>query len=155
MSDRLSALSCLVNSDTEKGKSYNNEALDDFLSDTHILICTLPLTSATENILNRRLFEKLPQGAYLINVARGEHLIEEDLLDMLASGHLSGACLDVFREEPLPVNHPFWGQTEIVITPHIASLTNPKAVVPQIVENYYRMKSGTRLLHLVDRKRGY
>lgn len=134
---------------------FGDAALDDFLSETHVLICTLPLTPATENIMDRRLFEKLPQGAYVINVARGEHLVEEDLKTMLESGHLSGACLDVFREEPLPADHPFWEQTEIVITPHIASLTNPKAVVPQIVENYFRMKSGRPLLHLVDRDRGY
>jgi glyoxylate/hydroxypyruvate reductase A len=118
------------------------DALEDFLSQTNILICLLPLTAATEGILNRHLFEKLPTGAYLINVGRGQHLEEADLLDALESGHLSGACLDVFKVEPLPEDHPF-------------CLTDPNAVMPQILENYHRMKSGQPLLHVVDVERGY
>ena len=87
---------------------YGKEQLDDFLKNSDILVCLLPLTSETENILNKELFQKLPKDAYLINVARGNHLVEEDLLEMLDNGHLSGASLDVFREEPLPKEHPFW-----------------------------------------------
>jgi glyoxylate/hydroxypyruvate reductase A len=132
-----------------------SDALGDFLSRTHILICLLPLTAATEGILNRHLFEKLPEGAYLINVARGRHLEEADLLDALESGRLSGACLDVFKVEPLPEDHPFWDNPNIIITPHISSLTDPQAVMPQIFENYQRMKSGKSLLHVVDVERGY
>lgn len=132
-----------------------NDALEDFLSQTDILICLLPLTAATEGILNRHVFDKLPKGAYLINVARGRHLKEADLLDVLESGQLSGACLDVFRVEPLPEDHPFWNHPDIIITPHISSLTDPKAVMPQIYENYHRMKSGEPLLHVVDVKQGY
>jgi glyoxylate/hydroxypyruvate reductase A len=113
------------------------------------------LTAATEGILNRHLFDKLPAGAYIINVARGRHLVEADLLDALESGHLSGACLDVFKVEPLPEDHPFWNIPNIIITPHISSLTDPKAVMPQILENYHRMKSGEPLLHVVDVNRGY
>jgi glyoxylate/hydroxypyruvate reductase A len=132
-----------------------DDSLEDFLSQTNVLICLLPLTTATEGILNRRLFEKLPAGAYLINVARGRHLEEADLLDALESGQLSGACLDVFQAEPLPEDHPFWNNPNIMITPHISSLTDPKAVMPQILDNYHRMKSGQPLLHVVDAARGY
>ena len=126
-----------------------------FLSRLRVLICLLPLTEKTRGILNRQTFKLLPDGVYLINSARGEHLVEEDLLTALDSGKLSGACLDVFRTEPLPPEHPFWGRPEITITPHISSLTNPKAVCPGIVDNYRRMQSGLPLRHLVDRKRGY
>jgi glyoxylate/hydroxypyruvate reductase A len=132
-----------------------DEDLDDFLSRSNILICTLPLTPDTEGILSRNTFEKLPAEAYVINVARGKHLIEEDLLDALESGHLSGACLDVFNVEPLPEDHPFWTSSKIIITPHISSITDPKAVMPQIMENYHRIKSGKQLMHVVDISRGY
>ena len=98
---------------------------------------------------------KLPAGAYVINVARGAHLIENDLLDALDSGQLSGACLDVFEAEPLPQDHPFWDHPKIIVTPHISSITDPKAVMPQILENYHRMKAGKSLKNVVDRKRGY
>ena len=132
-----------------------DETLTDFLSQTNILICLLPLTPATKNILNRNTFNALQPGAYIINVARGEHLVESDLLDALESGQLSGACLDVFRTEPLPEDHPFWRHPKIIVTPHISSLTNPGAVAPQIIENYRRVKSGISLLNVVDVKRGY
>ena len=132
-----------------------DEALDEFLGISTILICTLPLTSATTGILNRNTFGKLPAGAYVINVARGQHLIEEDLLAALDSGHLSGACLDVFQVEPLPEAHPFWNHANIIITPHISSITDPKAVMPQILENYHRMESGQPLVHVVDKDKGY
>jgi glyoxylate/hydroxypyruvate reductase A len=130
-------------------------ALGDFLAQADILICLLPLTPATEGILNRRTFSALPAGAYLINVARGEHLVEEDLLAALDSGHLAGACLDVFRQEPLPASHPFWGHPRVTVTPHIASLTYPEDVAPQIVANYHRVRAGQAPLYAVDRSRGY
>jgi glyoxylate/hydroxypyruvate reductase A len=91
----------------------------------------------------------------LINVARGEHLVEQDLLDALKTGRISGACLDVFQVEPLPKGHPFWNHPKIIITPHISSLTYPKAVAPQIIENYRRIKSGKPLFNRVDIERGY
>jgi glyoxylate/hydroxypyruvate reductase A len=126
-----------------------------FLAESRILINMLPLTPATENILNRDTFGHLPRGAYLINVARGQHLVEADLLAAIASGQLSGACLDVFRTEPLPEKHPFWQHPDITVTPHIASLTNPAAVIPQIMENYRRVKAGQAVLNRVDCNRGY
>jgi glyoxylate/hydroxypyruvate reductase A len=137
------------------GGFAGGEGLDEFLARSDILICLLPLTPATEGILNRRTFSKLPSGAYLINAARGEHLVEEDLLAALAGGHIAGACLDVFRQEPLPESHPFWSHPRVTVTPHIASLTHPKAVAPQIIENYRRVRSGQPPLHVVDVRRGY
>ncbi|MBW2200283.1 MAG: glyoxylate/hydroxypyruvate reductase A [Deltaproteobacteria bacterium] len=132
-----------------------DDQLNEFLAHTRILICLLPLTPGTKDILNRDLFDKLQPGAYVINVARGEHLVEQDLLYALETGQLSGACLDVFRTEPLPKDHPFWRHPKIVVTPHISSLTIPAAVVPQIIENYHRALSGNPLLNEVDIRRGY
>jgi glyoxylate/hydroxypyruvate reductase A len=126
-----------------------------FLSRSQILICLLPLTASTKGILNRKTFEQLPEGAYVINAARGQHLIESDLIQALDSGRLAGACLDVFEVEPLPADHPFWSHSKIKVTPHISSITFPKAVAPQIIENYRRAKTGKPLLHVVDLKRGY
>jgi glyoxylate/hydroxypyruvate reductase A len=131
------------------------QELDEFLSLSNVLVCLLPLTPETKDILNRHTFSLLPRGAYVINVARGAHLVEEDLLEMIRSGHLSGACLDVFREEPLPPDHPFWQEPSIMITPHVASITRPESVASQIVENYRRLLAGKPLLHQVDPRRGY
>jgi len=132
-----------------------DENLTEFLSNAEILVCLLPLTQETENILNRELFEKLPKGAYVINVARGEHLVEQDLLEMIDCEQLSGASLDVFRKEPLPEEHPFWNHSKIKITPHIASVTNPQKVVPQMAENYERMTEDEELINVVERDKGY
>jgi glyoxylate/hydroxypyruvate reductase len=134
---------------------HGGEDLDAFLAASDILICLLPLTPATRDILDKRLFSRLPAGAFLINAARGEHLVEEDLLAAVDSGHLAGACLDVFRTEPLPADHPFWGHPLIVITPHVASLTYPAAVAPQIVANYHRVRAGRAPLNGIDFDKGY
>ena len=134
---------------------HGDGQLEEFLGGSNILICLLPLTSETENILNKDLFSKLPPNSYLINVARGNHLVEEDLPPAIVKGQLAGASLDVFREEPLPEDHPFWKNEKIRITPHIASVTHPKSVVPQILDNYRRMQEGKELLNVVDRKKEY
>ncbi|MDR5589498.1 glyoxylate/hydroxypyruvate reductase A [Christiangramia sp. SM2212] len=140
----------------ENVKSYfGKDQLEEFLQNSEILVCLLPLTEDTENILNADLFDMLPEGAYVINVGRGEHLVEHDLMEMIDNGHLSGASLDVFREEPLPDEHPFWEHTKINITPHIASLTMPESVVPQIAENYDRMKEEEPLKNKVELDKGY
>ena len=91
----------------------------------------------------------------MVNVARGEHLVDNDLITALNEGRLRGACLDVFREEPLSKNHPFWLHSKILITPHCASITNPVSVAPQILENYRRIKSGEALLNEVSLEKGY
>ena len=129
--------------------------LNQFLAEINVLVCLLPLTPETEGILNLDLFQACTKGTYLINVARGKHLVEEDLLSALNQGYLSGALLDVFRVEPLPQEHPFWTEERIQLTPHIASVTNPRAAAPQIITNYKRLKASQPLLNLVNRIRGY
>ncbi|WP_057937734.1 2-hydroxyacid dehydrogenase [Algoriphagus resistens] len=134
---------------------YTKDKLNEFLNQVNVLICLLPLTPDTENILNMDLFEKCNPNTYLINVARGKHLVEDDLMKALEEGHLSGAMLDVYREEPLPENHPFWENRKITMTPHIASVTNPQAAAPQVVENIRRIKENRELVNVVNRSRGY
>ncbi|MGB5437593.1 MAG: glyoxylate/hydroxypyruvate reductase A [Maribacter sp.] len=127
----------------------------EFLRSTQILVCLLPLTPATTGILNSALFEQLPKGAHIINVARGGHLVDGDLLQMLDNGHLSSACLDVYHQEPLPTDHPFWKHPKVHMTPHYASVSDTNSVVPQIVENYRRLMSGEVLLHRVSETKKY
>lgn len=125
------------------------------LAQTDILINILPLTPSTEGILNQQSLSLLKKRAYLINVGRGGHLVEEDLIPLLDAGQLSGAFLDVFRTEPLPAQHPFWTHPQVSITPHIASLTNVETAVAQLVENYQRFRAGDVLLHEVSLEKGY
>lgn len=134
---------------------FREGEFDEFLSQINILVCLLPLTKETAGILELDLFKKLKSPAFVINVARGAHLVEEDLIYALDTGVLKGACLDVFEEEPLPANHLFWNRPNIMITPHVASITDPKEAAEQIVENYKRSLSGMELLNEVDRVRGY
>lgn len=134
---------------------FSKEKLEEFLNEVNVLVCLLPLTPDTENILNLDLFSKCQAGTYLINVARGKHLVEEDLIAALDKGFLSGALLDVYRKEPLPKEHAFWNEKRIQMTPHIASVTNPKAAAPQVIDNIHRIRSNQPLNNLVIRKRGY
>lgn len=134
---------------------FSKVQLNQFLTEINVLVCLLPLTPETEGVLNLELFQACNKGTYLINVARGKHLVEEDLMVALQRGYLSGAMLDVFRVEPLPQDHPFWGEERIQLTPHIASVTNPLAAAPQIIANYKRLKACQPLLNLVDRSKGY
>jgi glyoxylate/hydroxypyruvate reductase A len=129
--------------------------LDAFLDGLDILVCLLPLTPATEGILSARLLARLPRGARLVNVARGRHLVEADLLDALATGQLAHATLDVFASEPLPDEHPFWGHPRIAVTPHAASYARAASGALGVAENYRRLRDGRPLLHTVDRGRGY
>jgi len=134
---------------------YGRDGLARLLERSEILVCLLPLTPETENILDARLFAALPKGAALVNCARGAHLVESDLLAALDAGQLSGAVLDVFREEPLPPGHPFWSHPRIVVTPHIAAATNPRTAAPVVADALRRMAEGRKLLNLVDRQQGY
>ncbi|AHM58582.1 phosphoglycerate dehydrogenase-like oxidoreductase [Flammeovirgaceae bacterium 311] len=131
------------------------DELESFLQQSNLLICLLPLTQDTRNYLNLEFFRKCKKGSYLINVARGSHLVEEDLITALDEGQLAGATLDVFRQEPLPKEHPFWDHPKVFITPHIASVTNPDAAIPQVAENYIRMLQDKPLLNKIDRTAGY
>src|SRR5699024_4507957 len=133
---------------------YGEHQKDDFLNAADILVSILPLTDATRGILNQSTFEKLPENAYIVNIGRGELLIEEDLEKAIENGRVSGAALDVFREEPLPKDHPFWKNDKIFITPHAANTIVPQSVAKKVVENYKRMKKGKALLDTVDISRG-
>jgi glyoxylate/hydroxypyruvate reductase A len=135
---------------------FSGEAgLTEFLSETRILINLLPLTPQTEGILNARLFAALPKGAFVVNIGRGAHLVDADLLAALDSGHLAGATLDVFRPEPLPAAHPFWLHPRILMTPHVAGTGDPDSAAQVVAENIRRAKRGETLLNEVDRARGY
>jgi len=133
----------------------NTEGLIKMLTQTDYLINLLPNTSATRDLLNYQTLSKLKRGAYFINVGRGQTLVDEDLIALLNNGHLSGACLDVFRTEPVPTDHQFRNHKKILITPHNSSTTQAESAATQILENYKRAISGKRLLNLVDVKHGY
>jgi glyoxylate/hydroxypyruvate reductase A len=130
-------------------------ALAAFLARTEILVCLMPLTGATRGILGRAAFDCLPQGAGIINAGRGGHLVEADLLDALASGRISEAVLDVFETEPLPPDHPFWTHPRIVVTPHIAALTNPATAAEAMAATLRRWQAGETIPDRVDPDRGY
>lgn len=119
------------------------------------LVNVLPLTAETENVLNRALFERLAPGASLVQIGRGEHLLEADLEAALDSGQLKGATLDVFREEPLPATHRFWRDARLRLTPHVASDSLPEVVAAQVVETARALRDGQPLAYEVDRARGY
>jgi glyoxylate/hydroxypyruvate reductase A len=130
-------------------------ALDEFLGAARVLVCVLPLTPDTANLLDRSRLSKLPRGAFLVNVARGAHLAEPDLLPLIRSGQIAGATLDVFRHEPLPPQHPFWDEPRITITPHISALTVRLDAVRQIVAKIGALENGEPVDDVVDRQLGY
>jgi glyoxylate/hydroxypyruvate reductase len=134
---------------------HGPEGLEAVLRQTDILVCLLPLTPETRGVLNARTLGLLPRGAYLLNAARGGHLVQADLLAALESGQVAGAALDVFEPEPLPPDHPFWRHPRVVMTPHAASITVPESAAPQVVENLRRARDGRPLLNLVDFSTGY
>jgi len=136
-------------------KYFGQNQLKAFLNNTDILISLLPLTPETHGMLNKNTLGMLPQGAWVVNLGRGPLLVDGDLIILLDAGHLAGANLDVFHQEPLPENHPFWAHPKVYITPHVASLTDPESVAPQIIENYRRTLQKQPLLNLVNRKKGY
>lgn len=131
------------------------EALDAFLSGTRVLVSLLPLTNETNNLLDRRRLSTLPRGSYVINVARGAQLAEPDLLTLIRAGHIAGATLDVFRNEPLPAPHPFWEEPRITITPHISAITIRGEAVRQIAEKIAAFEAGNPVDDIVDRNLGY
>lgn len=126
-----------------------------FLDGVKLLINLLPNTPETVGILNRELFAQLQPGAYLINIARGAHLVEADLLAALEQGQLAAATLDVFAREPLPQDHPFWRHPRVTITPHIAAITLPQQAMDQIAANIRALEAGHAPAGVVDRQRGY
>ena len=137
-------------------KSFAGDAeLGAFLAQSDILVCLLPLTPATRHILNEKTFAQLPQGAFVINAARGGHLVEGDLIAALDSGHLAGAALDVFETEPLPATSPIWTHPKITVTPHVAAMTDPRVASRYVADAIAAHLKGGKLDNLVDFARGY
>ena len=129
-----------------------------FLAGTRILVCLLPLTPETENILNHSNLSKLLPGAYVINVARGGHVVDDDLMALLDSAHLSGATLDVFRQEPLPAAHPFWKHPQVTVTPHTSARTLRTESIAQIAGKIQALHGGAAIASIagvVDMENGY
>jgi len=128
---------------------------DEFLSATRILACLLPLTPETQDIMNARTLGLLRPGGYVINVARGAQLVDQDLIALLDSGHLAGAALDVFRTEPLPAEHPFWAHPKVVVTPHTSARTLREQSIAQIAGKIGALERGEPVAGVVDLGRGY
>lgn len=126
-----------------------------FLRQTDILICLLPLTNETQGILNADLFALLPKGARLLHTGRGPQLDPQALIDALDSGQLSAAMMDVTDPEPLPIGHPLWSHPKVLITPHIASVTQPETAARSVIENIRRHRAGENMIGLIDQTLGY
>jgi glyoxylate/hydroxypyruvate reductase A len=129
--------------------------LYEVLAKSDMVVCLLPMTPQTRNVLNAQAFSQMPEGAALINVARGGHVVEKDLLAALDSGWITHAYLDVFPIEPLAADNRLWTHPNVTVTPHVAALTDPRTAVPKIVENIERLRRGEAPLGLVDRVSGY
>lgn len=134
---------------------HGRDQLGDFLAGSDILVAMLPKTPETVDLLDAAAFAQLPQGAAVINIGRGDHLVEPDLLAALDSGHLAGATLDVLRQEPPPADHPFWDHPLVRLTPHIASEPNPEVTAWAVLDNIGRMQAGQAPQPLADRALGY
>lgn len=131
------------------------EQLPEFLSQCRVLVNLLPLTPETQDILNRESLSRLQPGGYLINVARGAHVVDDDLIELLDSGHLAGAWLDVFRTEPLPASHAFWHHPNITLTPHTSARTLRSESIAQIAGKIAALERGELVAGVVDPARGY
>ncbi|MGI5309083.1 2-hydroxyacid dehydrogenase [Rheinheimera sp. WS51] len=135
---------------------YSGEAeLSQAVANADVVICLLPLTDKTENLLNAAVFAQFKTNSIFINVARGAIVDDKALIDALDSGKLQAACLDVFRQEPLANTDPFWQHPAILITPHISAVTNLNSAIEQTLLNYQRYKQGLPMLNVIDRKQGY
>lgn len=131
------------------------EGLQPFLAGTDVLICLLPLTPQTRGILNAGTLAQLPKGAHVVNIARGGHVVDADLLAALDSGRIGSATLDVFNQEPLPADHAYWRHPKVRVTPHIAGQSNPRTAAAGVADNVRRLRAGETLHDLIDPAAGY
>ena len=125
------------------------------LSRAEVVVNLLPLTSATRGLLDAEFFAAMPRCASIVNLARGAHVVDDDLLAVLDSGHLHHAVLDVFHEEPLPPEHRYWRHPRVTVLPHVAALTDVRSAAHVVAANLHALREGAPLAHLVDRDRGY
>jgi glyoxylate/hydroxypyruvate reductase A len=123
--------------------------------DSEIVLNLLPLTPVTRGLLDARAFAALPRGASIVNLARGAHIVDADLIAALDSGHLQRAVLDVFHTEPLPPGHPFWRHPKVTLLPHVAALTDERSAAAVVAANLRTLAAGAPIAHAVDRARGY
>lgn len=158
----LAALGLPVRGYSRTPKTLDNVAtyagegeLPAFLAGLKLLVNLLPSTPETDGILCSRTFSQLASGAYVVNLARGAHLVEQDLIDALNTGRLAAATLDVFAQEPLPADHPFWRMPRVTITPHISALTLREPAIEQIARKIEALSRGEPIGGIVDRRRGY
>jgi glyoxylate/hydroxypyruvate reductase A len=131
------------------------EALDGLLAESDIVVIMLPLTPHTRGLLDARRLGLLPQGAGIVNVSRGALIDEAALIDALRSRRIAEATLDAFKVEPLPADHPFWSMDNVLITPHLASITVPQDAARDVAESIRRVRAGAEPLHRIDPRRGY
>lgn len=134
---------------------HSGQSLQAVLGGSDIVVCALPLTAQTTGLLDAGAFATMPRGSCLINIARGAHVVEPDLIDAVRSGHLAGAALDVQCREPLPADDPLWDVPGITITPHIAAQSSPHTIATQFVQGWRCLQRGEAPHNLVDRARGY
>lgn len=145
-----------VSNQLEVGKNYYGaQQLNAFLGQTNILVCLLPLTDETRGILNQQTLSMLPKGASVVNVGRGQHIVVNDLINLLDKNHLSTAILDVFEKEPLDPNSPLWDHPNILITPHVAANTQDDSAGQVLLKNLLRYLNSQQMTGIVDRKLGY
>lgn len=131
------------------------ENLGAFLARSEIVVCLLPLTAETRGILDAAALAQMPRGSFVINAARGQHVVTADLLAALESGQIEGAMLDVFEEEPLPAASPLWRHPKVLVTPHSAAISNPRTSVAVVIEQLRRLERGEPLDNVVDLAQGY
>ena len=134
---------------------YGRDEFASFLATSRAVVCTLPLTPETSGLLDRAALSQLPRGAHVINVARGEIVVDADLIALLDEKHLASATLDVFREEPLPAEHAFWHHPRITVTPHVSAVTQIPDSVAQVAAKIRQLERGLAITGIVDRDRGY
>jgi glyoxylate/hydroxypyruvate reductase len=135
--------------------SHGPAALDSFLSGVRLLVCLLPLTHSTRGLLDRARLSRLPRGAYLVNVSRGPLVVDDDLLSLLDDGHLAGAMLDVFDDEPLPATHRFWHHPRVTLTPHVSAVTIVEESIAQIAGKIRRLEAGLPIGGIIRHDHGY